>query len=222
MSLFDEIFHVIGKTTGASIIEVGANDGSHTQLFLDRFSDSHVFCFEPDPRACQKFRDAITSERAVLIEKAVGRVNGKTTFHQSGGMPAVSHGRDWSQGWDESGSIRAPKLHLDVYPWVTFGTKIEIEIIRLDDWSASKSLRSIDLIWADVQGAEEDLIEGARETLMRTYLFATEYSRSELYENAASLERILFLLPDFDIVKDYQDTHDGNVLLINRNFKNLE
>jgi hypothetical protein len=46
----------------------------------------------------------------------------------------------------------------------------------------------IDFIWADVQGAEEDLILGGLDTLRKRtkYLF-TEYNNSEMYEGQINL-----------------------------------
>jgi FkbM family methyltransferase len=216
MSIFDRVVKEI-SCPNATIVEVGANDGTHTKLFLEQFPAGRVFAFEPDPRAISKHRAAVSDPRAVLIPKGAGRVTGRTTFYQSTGEVAASDGHDWSEGWDQSGSIRTPKRHLECYPWVRFEKEIEIDIMSLDEWARCGSIAFVDLIWADVQGAEADLIEGARELLQRTKLFFTEYSVEELYEGAIDLPRILELLPNFEIVQDFPNVHDGNVLLRRKN-----
>ena len=71
---------------------------------------------------------------------------------------------------------------------------------------------AIDLIWADVQGAEGDLIEGGRQALARTRYFYTEYDDQELYEGQIPLAKLLSLLPEFEIVPRYR----WDVLLRNR------
>ena len=60
-----------------------------------------------------------------------------------------------------------------------------------------------DFIWADVQGAERDLVEGAARFLRSTRYFYTEYSNEEWYEGQITLAGLLEKLPDFDLVKRY-------------------
>jgi len=69
----------------------------------------------------------------------------------------------------------------------------------------------VDFIWADVQGAEENLINGAKDTLKNTRYFYTEYSDEELYRGQINKSRILRMIPGFSIVKDY----GNNILLKN-------
>jgi hypothetical protein len=62
----------------------------------------------------------------------------------------------------------------------------------------------VDFIWADVQGAESDLIEGASRLLASTRYFYTEYSNSEWYEGQVTLPGLVQMLPDFDLLRRYQ------------------
>jgi hypothetical protein len=61
-------------------------------------------------------------------------------------------------------------------------------------------VHQIDLIWADTQGAEADLIAGGVEALAKTRFFYTEYSDDEWYEGQPNLKKILEMLPNFNIV----------------------
>ncbi len=99
-----------------------------------------------------------------------------------------------------SGSIRNPKGHLDMYPWCTFDKSFKVQTNTLDMWCDKEGVKAIDLIWADVQGAEVDLIMGGMEALDKTRYFYTEYSNQELYEGQISLRQILKLLPDFKVL----------------------
>jgi 2-O-methyltransferase len=192
------------------ILEVGANNGDHTDQFLRTFSDARLFAFEPDPRAIKKLKNRNFDLRFRLIEMAVGRYTGKISFFQSSGQPP---GEEWPEGWDMSGSIKRPKEHMELYPWCKFETQIEVDITRLDDWASSNGIVDVDFIWADVQGAEEDLIVGAQNTLNKTKFFFTEYSNRELYEGEVGLKQITDLLPNFEIAELYEN----DVLLRNRN-----
>jgi 2-O-methyltransferase len=204
------------------ILDIGCNDGTHTAMFLQLFDQARVYAFEPDPRARRRFAAAIQNARAQLFATAVGAVDGVTGFYPSDGVP----GAEWSQrlpeGWDYSGSIRKPKQHLELHPWCRFGDEIEVSVTRLDSWAQQHGVDAVDFIWADVQGAEADMILGGRETLKRTRFLYTEYSNRELYEGQADLRQLLKLLPDFRVVHRYQGTvHDyqGDVLLRNARFR---
>jgi hypothetical protein len=71
--------------------------------------------------------------------------------------------------------------------------------MQLDTWLASTNLDRIDFIWADVQGAEEDLILGAGRALQITRFFYTEYSNEEWYEGQINLSGLIEALPDFEV-----------------------
>jgi hypothetical protein len=63
----------------------------------------------------------------------------------------------------------------------------------------------IDFIWADVQGAEGDVIRGGLATFQRTRYFYTEYIDEELYEGQITLDRMIELLPRWTIVERWSD-----------------
>ena len=86
---------------------------------------------------------------------------------------------------------------------------------RLDTWAAEQAVDSIDFIWADVQGAEVDLIKGGRATLGKTRYFYTEYSNRELYAGQIDLKTLLKSLPEFEVVHRYET----DVLLRNRRIR---
>jgi FkbM family methyltransferase len=195
------------------ILDIGANDGSHTLEFLRLFERSRVYAFEPDPRALESFRARVNSPRAKLYDLAISDADGTTEFHTSGGLPSPELSEWRPRGWDLSGSIRRPKEHLEQHPWCTFGEPIPVRTMRLDTWCREEGVTRIDLIWADVQGAEENLINGAREALRRTRYFYTEYSDRELYEGQIGLREIMNLLPDFEVLRRFAN----DVLLKNRN-----
>jgi hypothetical protein len=119
--------------------------------------------------------------------------------------------KGWGQEWTHSSSIKRPKNHLSRYP-VTFGEAVEAEFITLDTFYRRQGLDVIDFIWADIQGAEGEMIRGGRECLARTRYLYTEYSDDELYENQVTLEEILEMLPDFRVLELWPD----EVLLENR------
>jgi FkbM family methyltransferase len=207
----NELPRLLGKDDPV-ILDIGCNDGSHTLEFLRLFASARVYAFEPDPRALASFRSKVNDARAGLFDLAISDEDGVTEFHVSDGVPPAEWKDLRPAGWDLSGSIRKPKEHLAENPWCEFKETISVRTKRLDTWRREEGVESIDFIWADVQGAEENLIRGGAEALRRTRYFYTEYSDRELYEGQIGLREIRGLLPDFDVL--YRFSND--VLLKNR------
>lgn len=212
----DEIIALIKKDNPV-ILDIGCNDGSQTLRFLESFKKARVYSFEPDPRARKRYLDKVTDERAVLFDFAISDMNGVREFYVSGGTNpyAKESPENLPADWDLSGSIRKPKKHLKKVPWCKFDEKIAINTRTLDSWVKEAGVGVIDFIWADVQGAEVDLVAGGREALRNTRYFFTEYSNTELYEGQINLNQLLRLLPDFHVVRLYEN----DVLLKNGRFE---
>jgi FkbM family methyltransferase len=152
-------------------------------------------------------------ERAnvTLVPIALADRTGETTFHRSDGERPDAV-QALPKGYDRSGSIRRPKEHLQVHPWVTFEETITVPTSTLDEWAEREGVGDVDFIWMDVQGAERDVIVGARRTLARTRYLYTEYGAIELYEGQASLRELVRLLPEFRLATRYR----GDVLFAHR------
>ena len=118
--------------------------------------------------------------------------------------------------WSLSESIKKPKLHKDKWK-ITFGEAQKVATTTLDSWyNENLSEEIIDLIYADVNGAERELIEGGYSTLTNyTKYFFTEFFDEEIYEGSVNKDWILKKLNNFSLI-----TIDGhNMLLKNNLFK---
>jgi hypothetical protein len=72
---------------------------------------------------------------------------------------------------------------------------VTVSVRSLDSFCEEFGIGTVDFIWADIQGAEGDLIAGGANALARTRYLMTEYCNEELYEGQPSLGVILQLLP---------------------------
>lgn len=182
------------------ILECGSNDGSETLAFLDRWQGSKVFCFEPEPRAAAEWRERVATERARLFEVALGREDGESRFYRSSGAcPFMDH----EGPWNKSGSIRRPTGHKQIWPWVKFEEESVVKTRSLDSWSKENEIGRVDLIWADVQGAEEDLILGGVETLSRTKYLYTEVYDIPIYEGQIGMKDMMAILKGWRVLKRF-------------------
>lgn len=183
-----------------TFLELGAHCGTDT-AWLAQIPGVTIHALEPDPRNQQPSRPNVTMHRA-----AVSDVDGRSEF--------VLSKAGWGQEWTHSSSLRRPKNHLVRYP-VTFGDTIEVETVALDSLARRLGISTVDFIWADIQGAEGEMVRGGLDLLRRTRYLYTEYSDDELYEGQSTLADILAMLPDYRVVEMWPD----DVLLENRAFR---
>ena len=104
-----------------------------------------------------------------------------------------------------SGSIKKPKEHLNEWPFIKFDDTIKVNSTTLDKYCEDNDVDIIDFIWADVQGAEKNLIDGGSGMLKNGVRFLyTEYSNKEYYEGQVNLAKLSELLgDDWELVQDF-------------------
>ncbi len=182
------------KKDNPIILEIGANRGTDTEEFLSIFPNAKLYLFEPDPRMIKVLQKKFRKNKKIILEKiALSNVSGKAKFYLSESSTGV--------GGKDSSSLKEPKKHLEVYPEIKFDRKIFVKTETLDKWAKNEKINLIDFIWADVQGAEKELILGGSKTLNdRTRYFYTEFYNQELYKGQINLKQIKGLLPNFKLV----------------------
>ncbi len=203
----ETLVSLLGRTDPV-ILEIGCNDGAHTRWFLETFPGARVYSFEPDP---EPGRDLLTTSMTIGPNSAKSRSPTATEPH--GSMPAVDGRTVYDHEPNPQGlgllglDSQSRNSHLEMHPWCRFDDSFEVTTMRLDTWRQKRGLDHIDFIWADVQGAESDLIRGAAETLSKTRYFYTEYNDEELYEGQVGLRRLLRMLRKigFELVTRYEN-----------------
>jgi 2-O-methyltransferase len=204
--LLDDIApRIKGRVT---VFDLGACDGAQTEMLAKTFSiftnDFEIHAFEPVQKNFFSMIDKLQnwSEYIVLNKKAVGNTDGTIDFYEAYGI-----GKESYYG---SSSLKEPKNTLIAWPDMKF-RKTQVECVKLDSYCLNKGIHEIEFIWADLQGAEEELILGAQKALAKTKWLYTEYCDGELYKNELTLQGILNLLPKWKIHTNF----GGDVLLYN-------
>ena len=192
-------------------VEIGCHNGKDTINFRKAHPHARIVCFEPDPRNLNLLEKNNTKDIAEIYPFAVSNQNGKSKFYQSSGVCPIKHLADEFGDWSLSSSLKTPTGHLSMHRWVTFPKTAEVSTIRLDDFEPLKNT-IIDFMWVDVQGAEDLVFSGAKETLKNTRYVYTEYSNTELYQGQLTRDQILELFGlDWKVEYDF----GGDVLLHN-------
>jgi len=189
------------------IFEIGAANGEDTLEFINTFNDLNfkMYCFEPDLRNIDAFKKRINDPRVKLFEMAVGDKDGRAIFNQSADI------------YNLSSSLKKPNMvnMKATWPLMEFDKTYEVDVITIDTFLQQQNIPLVDFIWADVQGAEDLMINGAKNSLIDKIRFLfTEYSDVEYYENEPNLNEIKRLMGDtWDIIQIFR----ADVLLKNRN-----
>lgn len=197
---------ILSEAVDPVVIELGAMDGAYTkELFACCKGEPTYYAFEPDPRNFPHLVELPAG--VILIPAAAGNVTGCVPFHLAAQNPNGEFG---------SSSLSPFKDVAKEFPWCKEVGVVEVHSWRLDDFFRSEA--QIDLIFADIQGAERLMIDGARETLTRTRWLWTEFGGVDecdgFYEHSASLKELKALLPGWEVV----EIHGGDALLRNALF----
>jgi FkbM family methyltransferase len=187
----------------STIFEIGCADGNDTEEFIDIFSHNFkIYCFEPDPRNAKTFlnKNSLKRDNVIFENKAISNTNDIVKFNQSSTI--------------YSSSLKNPTEKLNkIWPEIKFNNTIDVQSITLDKYTKNHCINFIDFIWADVQGAEDLMIEGGKETFANKVKFLyTEYAKEEIYNDAPNQDRIKNLLG-----QNWQIIHDfgSDILLVN-------
>lgn len=215
MEILDRFENIIKKINREIIIfELGTNDGYHTNLMCDILHKHNknfkYYAFEPDKRLKDIFLSKTKnySKNIFFSEYAISDTDDNSDFYLSDDI-------NKSKKYTGSSSIRKPKLVLTAWTDMTF-EKTNIETISLDSFCKNNNIEYIDFIWADIQGAEVDMINGGQNIFKKTSHLYTEYCDGELYEGEIGFEEICKMLPEWQVIEDYK----GDVLLKNLKYEN--
>ena len=193
------------------IFEIGAHFGIDTEKIYGLTDKAQIHCFEPDPRNFKMLIQREINKIAFINNVAISDSIGEATFYLSNGKVNTGDKLFDENDWSASSSLKKPLKHLQRHPWCKFDNQIKVPTITLDKYCEFSKVNKIDLIWCDVQGAEDLVLSGAKSILRRTSYIYTEFCNEELYQGEPNLETILKLLPGWTMV-----FVDGENILLRR------
>lgn len=167
-----------------TILDIGARDGLQSLEFNRWFPDAKIFTFEPISSSYE-FTKKITSDiqNISVLPYAINSFDGKTKFYE------VYNGNVGAS------SLLKTTSHYRSRQWLQ--KEIEVDCINLSNWLETKKIEKVDLIWMDVQGAENIVLESLGKFLKNVDAIATEVGIDKLYENSIMKESLDEYLSDF-------------------------
>ena len=162
----------LGLIRNGLVLDLGANVGDWTAAVLATDPSVTIVAVEPgqEPRADLQARFA-SDPRVTINASAVGAATGVRTFY----VTEHSH----------NASLKAPRAEMDLlygHGWRSKQT-VEVDVTTVDAISAG---RDVALLKVDVQGAEQEVLDGARETLPRTTAIILEVTFISHYQGDAT------------------------------------
>lgn len=179
------------------VVHIGAHYGQEFQTYVDNKIENLIF-FEPVPSTFEVLKQNLNG-KATLVNKALGNENKKIEMN----IETANNG--------QSSSILTPNIHLKQYPHIQFNTKIEVDMVRLDDFFSnyfSGSTHSFNLINIDVQGYELEVFKGSVNFLSNVDYIITEVNRDEVYNGCAKIEELDSFLASYGFNR-VETTWDG-------------
>ncbi|MFH1148500.1 MAG: FkbM family methyltransferase [Pseudomonadota bacterium] len=210
MDIFDWYRKIIAGKRGV-VFEFGCNDGYHTSILSgiagNLCTGYRYFALEPDHRVFPCLHDRVKDNPSItLIQAAVHSAGGMHEFYLSSGT-----GDDGSV-YSGSSSLLKPGGVTRVWPRMRFDSVATVQCFTYDELFDNAGVDMVDFIWADIQGAEINLILGGQKALKKTRYLYAEYSNGGLYEGDAPLDNLLAALPEgWEIAEDFK----GDVLFGN-------
>ena len=181
---------ILSKITNPVIFEIGVHWAESTGHIMGSCtSKPDYYGFEPDKRNLQRIARMKLPYQMVMMPMAVGNTDGVVTLHLSDGI----HHRSGNQ-MTGANSIRKPKEVKKRHAWINFKQTVEVLCCKLDTYCEANNIDHIDFVWADMQGAEYDMLLGAKNILPEIRYLYLEYADIELYEGQKSVDDYMELL----------------------------
>ena len=206
-----EAIRPILQSVNPCVVNLGAYCGEDEHIFrsLAHPADLLHIMVEPDPKNIAIIETKPFDQNRRLIRGAIAAESGMREFRFS------YDSRDGARG---SGSICRPTGHLKHFPTIAFSDPKLVRCYTLDELFLDQQLSKIDLLWVDIQGAEREMIQGGKWTLLFTRYLFIEAEEVQMYEGQALKPELIELLgKNWTLVQDF----GYNLLLRNEKFEAL-
>ena len=179
------------KNLGISLaIDVGGNLGQWA-LEARKISKVRIVTFEPDPR-CHHYLDSLSAEDPTweIVQKAAGNTDSTVVMN----LLKIEHGysslKDLTRLGENFSGERIQEIDSH-----------EVQVGRLDT-HFKDDITETDRVWLkiDVQGYEEEVLEGAIGILANITAVEIEIPMLKLYENSAKVSTIVKFFEDQEFV----------------------
>lgn len=183
-----------------SIVDIGANVGQFGKKIRQYYPESHLYSFEPIPLVYKELVDNFVGDNNFTsFNVGLGDKEGKMEFFMN----------EFS---DSSSMLKMGDLHKENFPFTKHEKKIFVDIKTLDNCIDINKIEKPYLVKLDVQGFEEQVINGGLEIIRNAEMIITEASYKELYEGQSLFDTL------YEKIKGFGFQYIGNLDQMNSAF----
>ena len=175
--LIDEL-KWIQKKNIKTIIDIGANQGQFSEKMRILFPESKIISFEPLKEAYQILKkNFINDKNYEVYNIALGNNKGVVEIEKNEYSPSSS-------------LLEMNLAHKNNFDFAINTEKVEINIDLLDNIIKPSDIERPSLMKIDVQGYEDQVINGSTNTLKNIDIIICEMSYLELYKNQILFDKL--------------------------------
>ena len=188
-----------------TILDIGANVGQFAKEIRQILPEAKIYSFEPIKECFDKLNENMSGDKNFKsFNFALGDKNENSEMHRSVYTPSSS-------------ILEMAEAHKTLFPHTIQSRPEQIEIKRLDDVANNLKLKEQILIKIDVQGFEDKVIEGGKETFKKARVVLIENSFVELYEDQPLFDNIYSKLKSLGFIykgslQEKIDRNSGQVI----------
>lgn len=161
-----------------SIAYVGANDGTMALDLAEAFPDLKFYLIEPAPHVFQELVENVSSYPHMrCFNVAAGAERGWSDMFIDDFSPASS-------------LLSYEPVALKEYPFLGKQTTVRVKVEPLDDIMMNGGVTNVDLVIMDVQGYENEVLQGAKRTLQNCRVVISELSLQALYIGSSTFASV--------------------------------
>lgn len=191
-----------------TVIDVGANVGQFARYIRSVLPEAKVICFEPLPGPFAELKAWANGQNGWVtpFNLALGETEGAVEMFQH-----IGHS-------PSSSLLRSTPVSHSHYPFTKREAPVTVNLARLDNFleQSGVALQSEVLIKLDVQGYEDRVIRGARQTFSRAKACLSEIDFATLYEGQCTFREVWTLLDGlgYRFAGNFEQTYasDGQVV----------
>lgn len=190
-----------------TVLDIGAcRGGFASEILMPRFPQATIHSFEPSPLAFAALKEMAwrSGGRIVAHHFGLGEREETLPFHSSvDSLPSSS-------------LLPATERNREEFPQTARTEPFEVSVKVLDEVAPSLDIEDELLVKIDVQGFEDRVLRGGRETIARAVACIIEIQTAVLYEGQPSFRDIFLLMDqmgfDFSGILEQFVGRDGGIL----------
>lgn len=198
-----------------TIFDVGAHVGNISLKYNELFSNATIYGFEPFPESFKSLKKNTLQHKNIYpFNKGLGEYVGTSKFHSNVHEQTNSILATHAEGdsnWGSENMLKTKEV-------------LDVELTTIDQIVEAENIKRIDILKMDVQGAEYQVMAGAKKTIEKGMigLIYTEIITIPTYENQQELDEALKMFREygFELYNIYNSGHteDGRLQYIDAIF----